>query len=167
MHIREAVESDVPELTRVYRVLVDQGEAIDPRVVRFRPTDEQWRSTVAAALSSEREAILVADTDDGIAGFVRLTLTDKLHGTLCEIDTLVVEETARGRGVGGRLLEAAERRGRALGAREFQVDVQYASERARAFYEAHGYERHILRYSKMIDTTDNEGHGRPREEPHG
>jgi ribosomal protein S18 acetylase RimI-like enzyme len=52
-----------------------------------------------------------------------------------------VQPPLRGRGIGARLLDAAEDRARVLGARRVVLDVEEHNDGARAFYDRRGYRR--------------------------
>ncbi|MBA2274750.1 MAG: GNAT family N-acetyltransferase [Actinobacteria bacterium] len=95
--------------------------------------------------------MLVAESDDeGIVGFARLSLEEKVWGTSCEVHTLVVEEATRSAGVGGRLIGAAESWALAEGAKGIRVNVLLQNAGARAFYEREGYLPIALRYGKPL-----------------
>jgi ribosomal protein S18 acetylase RimI-like enzyme len=55
------------------------------------------------------------------------------------LEGLALEPTARGKGVGSRLLEAVDERARDLGQTEIILEVIDANPRAKALYERHGY----------------------------
>lgn len=71
------------------------------------------------------------------------TIYAGLHGHswagVCEIKTLWVDESARGKGVGSRLLAAAEEEARLRGCHV--IHLASFSFQAPAFYEKHGFQR--------------------------
>jgi ribosomal protein S18 acetylase RimI-like enzyme len=67
----------------------------------------------------------------------RATTTPRSQQLLLE--GLAIEPTARGVGVGTRLLEAVDERARDLGRTEIILEVIDANPRAKALYERHGY----------------------------
>jgi ribosomal protein S18 acetylase RimI-like enzyme len=67
----------------------------------------------------------------------RATTTPRSQQLLLE--GLAIEPTARGMGVGTRLLEAVDERARDLGRTEIILEVIDANPRAKALYERHGY----------------------------
>ncbi len=82
---------------------------------------------------------------------MKLSFVEKVGGTSCEIETLVVEDQARGHGVGAGLLAVAEEEARHRGAVNMRVDVLIANERGVAFYEREGYETFAVRLGKSLD----------------
>jgi ribosomal protein S18 acetylase RimI-like enzyme len=87
------------------------------------------------------DAHLVAEADGEVLGYLRLQ--DKYpfpegSGVLA-INGLAVALTARGRGVGSILLEAATAEGRRRGARKITLNVHATNAPARRLYERHGY----------------------------
>jgi GNAT superfamily N-acetyltransferase len=67
----------------------------------------------------------------------RATTTPRPQQLLLE--GLAIEPSARGKGVGTRLLEAVDERARDLGRTEIILEVIDANPRAKALYERHGY----------------------------
>jgi ribosomal protein S18 acetylase RimI-like enzyme len=93
---------------------------------------------------------LVAEHDGSVRGFVKLSIAEKPWGLSCEMDTLVVDEGWRGRGIGKELLVAAEDHAVEIGARGLRADVLASNEEGRAFYEREGYSLVAVRYGKSI-----------------
>jgi GNAT superfamily N-acetyltransferase len=85
--------------------------------------------------------LLVAEHHDGrVVGWIHAQKTCMLEADpRTEIWGLVVDETARGRGVGRRLLEAAEQWAREQGLTVVTLRSNSLREAARAFYEHLGY----------------------------
>jgi ribosomal protein S18 acetylase RimI-like enzyme len=94
-----------------------------------------WRRTLQSSPSGER--VLVADDRGAITGFVAV---GPAEGEPCgELLVLNVAPTRWRRGLGRRLLRAGERALAALGHREAILWVVKENDRARRFYEAHGW----------------------------
>jgi ribosomal protein S18 acetylase RimI-like enzyme len=88
------------------------------------------------------DAVFVAEADDGqICGWISVHVFRCVElDSFAEVSGLVVDEYARSRGVGKRLLDAAERWAGAVGSRQLSVRCNTVRERAHRFYEANGYE---------------------------
>ena len=98
-------------------------------------------------------ALRIAEIGTGApAGFAFLeSLVDYFTGeTHGHIGILAVSETGEGRGVGGALLEDAERWARGLGYGKLTLNVFEANRHARAVYEHAGFAPETLRYSKRL-----------------
>lgn len=80
-----------------------------------------------------------------------MSFVEKVGGTSCEIETLIVDEKARGRRIGARLMAAAEDEARRRAAINMRVDVLIANERGVAFYEREGYEAFAVRLGKSLE----------------
>jgi GNAT superfamily N-acetyltransferase len=98
-----------------------------------------------ARLAEDADAeVLVACSGDGDGGAVLGWLhvaapRDLVSPRYAEVRALIVDEPARGRGIGRRLLEAAEAWARERGLDTIRVRSNTVRERARAFYERAGY----------------------------
>jgi len=90
----------------------------------------------------EIAGVLVAELEDGIAGFVKLgpALHIKATEHVLEIKGLSVDPGHRGRGMGKALIHAAIRYARQAGARKLTLRVLGHNPHARAVYEACGFE---------------------------
>src|ERR1044072_6368952 len=65
--------------------------------------------TVVRVLACDANTVLVARDGDGIVGMLTLVMFPLPSGLRARIEDVVVEDAARGRGVGGALTEAALR----------------------------------------------------------
>ena len=86
-------------------------------------------------------AACVAETEGRLAGYlIAVTVLSLEHGGLmAEIDEFFVLPEARTRGVGTRLLEAAEAALAARGCPRLQLQLSVGNAAAREFYEHRGY----------------------------
>ena len=109
----------------------------------------------AAAQHAVTGGLLVARAgDDEVVGFVTFS---KEQGDY-EVDSqrglvhdLFVDEQYRSRGVGGRLLAAAEDRLAADGVTHVSLEAMAENTAARRFYERHGYEVFRVEMEKNIE----------------
>ena len=106
----------------------------DPLEIEFLETQIRREASAATGLGSEVElAIFVRDAGVTVAGISGWT-----WGDCCELQSLWVAPSLRGRGLATRLLAAAETEAAARGCTQtvhFTYDFQ-----ARALYERNGYE---------------------------
>lgn len=126
-------------------------EADDGALLEIELTAWDGSSGFPSLTSGERSAFfnersgpdahLVAEADGEVLGYLRLQ--DKYpfpegNGVLA-INGLAVANSARGRGVGSILLEAATAEARRRGARKLTLHVHATNAPARRLYERHGY----------------------------
>ena len=75
---------------------------------------------------------------------------DEVAYTYAYVGDLVVAETARGRGIGQRLLDECERRARAAGRDEMRVSVLARNEGAHQVYRRFGFDDLLIDMRKML-----------------
>jgi GNAT superfamily N-acetyltransferase len=142
MTLREAEPADAPELARLLTLL---GHPTDPASITTKWS--AWREEGNAA-------IVAVGANDSLVGLATLHTMTVLHRTkpLGRITALVVDEPARGRGVGRALVAAAEERFVRAGCGLLEVTSNLRRADAHAFYEHLGYERSSYRFSKVLTT---------------
>ena len=144
--IRDAVSDDVPEMARLLAAL---GYEVDPEVLADR----------FASFARAGEVALVASggaTGRGMAppllGLATLHSTPVLHraGPVGRVTSLVVDEAARGRGIGRALMGRAERWAADRGCVLLEVTSNRRRTDAHAFYERLGYEATSFRFARTL-----------------
>jgi GNAT superfamily N-acetyltransferase len=95
---------------------------------------------------------LVAENEGEVLGLATGHVLPVLHhtGLIARLTTLVVAESARGRGVGKQLVEAIEVWGRERGCQRIAVTTALHRDGAHAFYERLGYKHTGRRYQKLL-----------------
>ena len=98
------------------------------------------------------EPPLVADLE-GVVGCLTWHVTPVLHRPrpVGRITMMAVAESARGQGIGARLLASVEARLRDLGCGIVEVTSNMKRMRAHGFYGREGYERTSYRFMKPLD----------------
>jgi ribosomal protein S18 acetylase RimI-like enzyme len=91
----------------------------------------------------QRGACWVAESDGQLCGYLLAVLMFSLEhgGLMAEIDELFVSHDMRSAGVGSQLVSQAERSLRERGLVRLQLQLGIDNERARRFYERHGFRR--------------------------
>jgi ribosomal-protein-alanine N-acetyltransferase len=84
------------------------------------------------------DGFIVAESREGIQGFL-LGVIERAYEA--RILILAVDERARGRGIGARLVRLFEERFRARGIRRVNLEVRITNENAIRLYERLGFER--------------------------
>lgn len=138
--LRRAVESDIPELARLFTVL---GHPTSAEALAAR-----WPAWVASG-----NIALVAAADDGtLLGAATLCQTVVMHrpAPVGRITSLVVDQPVRGQGIGRSLVAAAESLLTQAGCGLLEVTSNTSRIDAHAFYESLGYERTSIRVVKDL-----------------
>lgn len=96
--------------------------------------------------------VLLACLEDEVLGVLVWHRLQPLHVTPAWglISALVIEDGARGRGVGALLLAAAEARAQALGCSQLELSSSLKREGAHRFYLAQGYLERPKRFVKVF-----------------
>jgi GNAT superfamily N-acetyltransferase len=127
VQIRSARADDAGELARLTSQL---GYPTEPEVMRCR---------LERILSSPTDRLLVAPGSQGLLGWIhgfRVQLLESEYRV--EIGGLIVDEGARRRGIGRRLVEALEAWARDQGVAELGVRCRVEREESHRFYESLG-----------------------------
>jgi ribosomal protein S18 acetylase RimI-like enzyme len=148
IRLRGATERDVTSLAAMYGELHREQWPIEPAV--GRSTD--WSAEVLATLSQPRNVVLVAESQDTLAGTIRVEIIDRPYGAIAEIRRLFVDPRWRRRGIGSRLLASAEEVAVTNGVCDVRLTVLAGNRAAARFYESRGYTDFARRYRRAIGT---------------
>jgi GNAT superfamily N-acetyltransferase len=142
LEIREATIQDVEQLAHL---VTELGYPTAPQAMHQRLT---------TILADPTHVTFVADRDGRVIGLAGAALGQyyEKDGIHCRLAVLVVDSTARGLGVGQRLVEAVERWAIGKGAGDVVVTSGLQRSRAHAFYERCGYARTGIRFVKQLST---------------
>jgi aminoglycoside 6'-N-acetyltransferase I len=112
------------------------------------------------AAAPDANAVLVADVDGELVGFLEASLRAHVDGCLTSpvgyIEGWYVTPGHRGRGIGAGLVRAAERWARDRGCREMASDVELANEGGQRAHRALGYEEtfRVVLFRKSIGAAE-------------
>jgi GNAT superfamily N-acetyltransferase len=136
--IRDAEDRDAPAIASLCAQLgyPTPAEAVGPRIDRVR-ADGQAR-------------VVVAVVEDAALGFatVHLRSTINHEAPIGQLTLLVVDEQARGQGIGRMLVAESEAWARGRGCKRFVVTTALRRADAHTFYERLGYVHTGRRYGK-------------------
>ncbi|MDA1190612.1 MAG: GNAT family N-acetyltransferase [Candidatus Poribacteria bacterium] len=110
--------------------------------------------------------LLVAEEGDAVVGILRLAVQPApivLEGKIGAMAYLFVEESRRGRGIGGALVEHGHEWVRSEGARRVDVNVLYEDAKSCSFFERYGYQRIGQRRNLMLSNVEATDDPRVRE----
>ncbi len=142
VQIIEAVEV-TPELVAAFERLIPQLSSSNPA-----PTETE----LAAICESEASVLLIAvdrESDDRVLGSLTLAWFRIPTGVRAWIEDVVVDEEARGHGVGELLNRAALDRARELGAKTVDLTSRPSREAANRLYQRIGFvarDTNVYRY---------------------
>lgn len=128
--------------------LVEAFERLIPQLSRSNPPPN--REELDAIVRSEASTLLVARDDDVIVGSMTLAMFKIPTGVRAWIEDVVVDEIARGKGVGHQLNERALEIARDAGARTVDLTSRPSREAANRLYKRLGFverETNVYRYS--------------------
>lgn len=113
---------------------------------------EVVRDRLACLAETGCDPVLVAIGDDDALGLVALHWAPMLHlpDPVARITALVVSESARGRGVGRRLVEDGAALARAARCASLELTTGLQRADAHAFYEAIGFEAAALKFRRTL-----------------
>jgi ribosomal protein S18 acetylase RimI-like enzyme len=107
-----------------------------------RPLDAD---ALAAIVASPAVTVLIARSDGRIAGSLTLAMFPIPTGLRAWIEDVVVDDSARGQGVGALLTQEALRLAREAGARTVDLTTRPSREAAGRLYERAGFEQRETR----------------------
>ena len=126
--VRRAESRDAEELARLATQLGYASSAADVE------------SRLGSLASSATDAVLVAEIGDAIAGFMHLSIIITVTSApFVEIAALVVDDRARGTGLGTQLVDAASSFARARGIERVRVRSNVVRTQTREFYVKRGF----------------------------
>jgi len=97
----------------------------------------------------ETNVLFVAEEDDTLVGYSLMTVSRLLHapGLTAHLQEIVVDESARGHGVGDRIMQANEHYCMGRGVRQLSASTA----RMGTFYNHRGFEAVGEHYRKLLD----------------
>jgi len=135
--IREAIESDIPAILRLYMAAaVGAGESF---------TEEEAREQFAVIRSYPNYRLFVAVLEEKIVGTYELLIMDNLakRGRRSGVvEDVAVDPDYQGRGIGRAMMEHAREECCKAGCYKFALSSNLNREDAHRFYDSLGFERH-------------------------
>jgi GNAT superfamily N-acetyltransferase len=148
MAIRRWARADLP---RIGELLGQLAAAIGEEYCPDGPALEERFASMEAGGSIYLN--LVYEEAGKLLGFVSIVFYESVFhrvGTAL-VNELIVDESARGKGIGAVLLGEAVREARARGMDEIEVGVEKTNSKAIAFYQANGMDEEYLLLGKEFE----------------
>jgi len=132
----------------------DDVDALVGLEQRCFPGDRLTRARFLALLRRPTAAFVVADDDDatGLDGYA--LLLSRRGSTIARLYSIAVDQGARGRGLGRRLVAAAEELARRRGAARLRLEVRADNDAAIALYRGLGFHDFAIHADYYDDGTD-------------
>jgi GNAT superfamily N-acetyltransferase len=92
-------------------------------------------------ISNERGSLVVAEEEEKVLGMASISfnLALRYNGEYCQLEELVVNEEARGKNVGGLLIQETLRLAKERGCKEFGLYLLESTKHNQGFYEKYGF----------------------------
>jgi len=134
VNVREATLEDREAFFALLRQLMASLDMAD------QPLEAQAEETFARMVEGRDGTILVAEEDGTLLGLVTLSypVAIRCGGIYSCIEEFIVSEKARGKGVGGKLLEAVIQKASEKGS--YEIQVNRPSELGYPIYLRHGWQ---------------------------
>ena len=140
MEIRAAHTTDAP---RIADLLGQLG---------YPSTAQQVENRVANMATESGQHILVAELGGDVVGLATVHIRHVISSDapIARIASVVVTDSVRSQGIGGRLIEAVEQIAREAGCERIEVTSATRRTRAHEFYLRRGYAEFPRRFIKML-----------------
>ena len=98
-------------------------------------------NTFNQVISNERGSLVIAEENGKILGMASISfnLALRYNGEYCQLEELVVDQDARGKNIGGLLIEEALRLAKNRGCKEFGLYLLESTKHNQSFYEKYGF----------------------------
>lgn len=147
VNVRDAAPADAQAIVDL---LEQPGHPISPETTQHQ---------LALLAGTGRDRVLVAEADGVVLGVLSLHWTPLLHRDrpLGRVTALVVDEAARGQGLGSRLVAEAERVLREANCSAVEVTSNVRRAEAHDFYRSLGYGQSSAYFWRGLDELPEEG----------
>ena len=92
-------------------------------------------------ISNERGSLVVAEENGAVLGMASISfnLALRYNGEYCQLEELVVDQDARGKNVGGLLIEETIKLAKKRGCKEYGLYILESTKHNQGFYEKYGF----------------------------
>lgn len=147
--IRRAQLSDLDELTRLWKELVEFHVALDPRFALAEDAEKHWRTRLAQQIKDDNWRVLIADDMGAAVGFISgvvrempPVVREKYEGF---VEDAVVAGQARRGGIGEQLYRALCEWFQTRNVKTVGLSVAVANPAAQAFWRKMGFDDYMIR----------------------
>lgn len=157
VEVRAALPSDLPALGRLGALLVSIHHGYDELrfIAPFPDIGAAYASFLERQLERPEALILVAEDRDSVAGYAYAAAGGSdfmaLRGPAAMLYDLIVDPDRRGRGIGGRLLEAVATSFRSRGAPRIILSTAARNEAAQRLFASAGYRCTMIEMTRELE----------------
>jgi len=152
--IREARPGDLPDIVPLWRQLMSFHEELDSGYRMVENAAECWVKYIGPKFKDENWKIFVAQSGDELVGYAAVIIQDHppvfvntKHGFL---ETIAVSHEHRGRGIGKRLVRAAEQWLRSRDVTEMTVRIDERNAASLALFESRAFKPWVVVRRKTL-----------------
>ena len=123
----------------------DQNRCLELLDVLAKATSDQHEifdlETFENLISNERGSLVVAEENGSVLGMASISfnLALRYNGEYCQLEELVVDQGARGKNVGGLLIEETIKLAKKRGCKEYGLYILESTKHNQGFYEKYGF----------------------------
>ena len=152
---RAATEADLPAVCVLGQVVNLLHHQAWPQVFAPASAPERDKPHWRQCIAGEGSMVFVAESSSELVGFVTVSVVTESHSLMqpvryARVGSICVQESMRGKGVGGRLMAQAEGWALEQGAADIRLNVWAFNQPALALYKELGYEVRSLSLGKAL-----------------
>ena len=123
----------------------DQSRCLELLYVLAKATSDPHEifdsETFKNLISNERGSLVVAEENGAVLGMASISfnLALRYNGEYCQLEELVVDQDARGKNVGGLLIEETIKLAKKRGCKEYGLYILESTKHNQGFYEKYGF----------------------------
>ncbi len=138
--MRLAKSTDQPRCSELFDMLAEAaGTSLSGTPARPKTTFRN--ETFELLLTNDRGSLVVAEEAGEILGLASISYNVALRydGEYCQLEELVVDPAARGKNVGGLLVQETVKLAKGRGCKEFGLYLLESTKHNQGFYEKYGF----------------------------
>lgn len=146
--IREAHPEDLPAMVPLWQQLMDFHEDLEGTYNLVDDAVERWTKYISPKFDDDNWHILVAELGGKLVGYTAVIVQDyppvfiaTRHGF---VETISVDEAHRGKGIGKKLVAAAEVWLQSRGVPEVNVRIDERNPASKAMFASRGFEPWVV-----------------------
>jgi GNAT superfamily N-acetyltransferase len=148
MKFIKAMNSDIPELIELLKILFEQE-------AEFEPNSEAQRKALSRIILDPKIGIiLVARDDEKILGMINLLFTEStaLGSKAAILEDMVVLAKSRGGGIGSKLIDYAISEAKKEGCKRITLLTDIENTKSQSFYQKKGFVKSkMMPYRLLLD----------------